>query len=254
MRATHIIDIKHRARYIESVHQDEVTQYVEAQSTPLNTYISGIGNCIYAGPKRVQCMVGNIPTIDTPRGWDITEPKDIIVATDGSVLFGVGYHSWVIATSEEDILLTGGGPDGGDPLLMTSYRSEVGALSAGFAVLGTLARLGLINIRLVKCVCDNTSAILTSNRQPSNSIFYNTETDYDIISTIHELQEMWCNNLEINYVGSRSRDRIKGKPGLVKKDTRSSGSNDLQQGKKEVFTISDQPRIYLEKPFFHFYI
>jgi hypothetical protein len=47
-RSTHIIDIKHRARYIEIVHQDEVTQYVEAHSTPLNTYISGIVNCIHA--------------------------------------------------------------------------------------------------------------------------------------------------------------------------------------------------------------
>jgi hypothetical protein len=37
-------------------------------------------------------------------------------------------------------------------------------------------------------------------------------------------------------------DRSKGKPGLVEKDIRSSGSDDLQPGKKEVFTISDQPR------------
>jgi hypothetical protein len=43
-------------------------------------------------------------------------------------------------------------------------------------------------------------------------------------------------------VGSRTRYRRKGKPGLVEKDIRSSGSGDLQPGKKEVFTISDQPR------------
>jgi hypothetical protein len=51
----------------------------------------------------------------------------------------------LLATSD-DILLTGVGTDDGDPLLMTSYRSEVGGLAAGFAVLGTLARSGLINI------------------------------------------------------------------------------------------------------------
>jgi hypothetical protein len=49
--------------------------------------------------------------------------KDMIVPMDGSVLFGVGYHSWVIATADEEILITGDGPDDGDPLLMTSYRS-----------------------------------------------------------------------------------------------------------------------------------
>jgi hypothetical protein len=40
----------------------------------------------------------------------ITE-VDLIIATDGSVLFGVGYHSWILATETEDILLAGGGPD-----------------------------------------------------------------------------------------------------------------------------------------------
>jgi hypothetical protein len=97
---------------------------VEAQPTLLNTHISGIGNCIQALPKQIQCLVGNIPDIAMPIVWDTIDPKDLIVATDGSLLFGVGYHSWVIATSDEETLLTGGGPDDGDPLLMTSFRSE----------------------------------------------------------------------------------------------------------------------------------
>jgi hypothetical protein len=170
---------------------------VEAQSDPLNTYTSGIGNCIQALQKQIQRLVGNISTLDTPMVWDTTEPKDLIVATNGSVLSGFEYRSWIIATSKEDILLTGGGLDDGDPLFMTSYRSELGGLAAVVAVLGTLAWLGLINIRSVKCVCDNKSAILVSNQQPSDIIFHKTETDYDVISTIHELQEMWCNNLDI---------------------------------------------------------
>jgi hypothetical protein len=43
-------------------------------------------------------------------------------------------------------------------------------------------------------------------------------------------------------VGSLTRDRSKVKPGLVRKDIRSSGSDNLQQGKEDAFTISDQPR------------
>jgi hypothetical protein len=127
---THIIDIKHRSRYIEIVHQDEVKYYVEAQPTPLNTYTYGIGNCIQALPKHVQHLVGNITTVDTPMGWDTTEPTYLIVATERSVLFGVGYHSWVIATSKEEIMLAGGGPYDCDPLLMKAYRSELGGLAA----------------------------------------------------------------------------------------------------------------------------
>jgi hypothetical protein len=43
-------------------------------------------------------------------------------------------------------------------------------------------------------------------------------------------------------VGSQTQDRSKVKPGLMRKDTRSSGSDSLQQGKEDVFTNSDQPR------------
>jgi hypothetical protein len=43
-------------------------------------------------------------------------------------------------------------------------------------------------------------------------------------------------------VGSRTRDRSKGEPGLVEKDLRSAGSGDLQPGKKEVLAIFNQPR------------
>jgi hypothetical protein len=48
---------------------------------------------------------------------------DIILVTDGSVLFGVGYYSWIIATMDEDIHMAGGGPYDGSQDKMTSYRS-----------------------------------------------------------------------------------------------------------------------------------
>jgi hypothetical protein len=71
---------------------------------------------------------------------------NIIIATDGSVTLGVGYHSWIVATEDEDIILQGGGPDDGDLFFMQPYRSELGGVAAGLAVLGTLSRSGLINI------------------------------------------------------------------------------------------------------------
>jgi hypothetical protein len=83
------------------------------QPAPLISYTSGTGNCIHALPKHVHRMVGHIPTIATPMGWDTTYPKDSIVATDGSFLFCVRYHSWEIATADEDILLKVGGPGAG---------------------------------------------------------------------------------------------------------------------------------------------
>jgi hypothetical protein len=43
-------------------------------------------------------------------------------------------------------------------------------------------------------------------------------------------------------VGSRTRDRSNGEPGLVEKDLRSSGSGDLQPDKKKVLAIFNQSR------------
>jgi hypothetical protein len=86
-------------------------------------YTSEIWECFHALPKYVRQLVGDIPELTLPENFDCTEPTDLIVATDGSVLFGVGYHSWLVSTKEEHTLLHGGGPEDGAPLYMTSYRS-----------------------------------------------------------------------------------------------------------------------------------
>jgi hypothetical protein len=124
---------------------------------------------------------------------------DLIIATDISVLFGVGYHSWILATEMEGILLSGVGPDNGPGKYMTSYRSELGGIIAGLAVMGTLRRSGLINARCIKFICDNSAAILASKRYLTQRIFHITEGDHDLIATMKSLQPKWCNNTEVAY-------------------------------------------------------
>jgi hypothetical protein len=53
--------------------------------------------------------MGDLPDFQEPAGLDCTKPQDIITATDGYVLFGVGYHSWLVTTITEDIMLAGRG-------------------------------------------------------------------------------------------------------------------------------------------------
>jgi hypothetical protein len=105
------------------------------------------------------------------------------------VTLGVVYHSWIVATEDEDILLQGGGPDYGDLFLMQSYRSELGAVAAGLAVLGTIIRSGLINITSTTLLCNNESAILSTNKPLTDSIFHRIEGDHDLVGTIKDLQE-----------------------------------------------------------------
>jgi hypothetical protein len=84
---------------------------------------SEIGECFHSLQKHVRRLVGNIPELDLPEDFDCTEQTDLIVANDGSVMFGVGYHRWLVSTKMEQIILWDGGPDNGSPLYMTSYRS-----------------------------------------------------------------------------------------------------------------------------------
>jgi hypothetical protein len=80
----------------------------------------------------MQRLTGDIPELPTTIPFDFEEPADLIIATYGPVLFGVGYYGWVLATKEETILLRGGGPDDGIQSLMTSYRSELGGAGRRF--------------------------------------------------------------------------------------------------------------------------
>jgi hypothetical protein len=139
--------------------------------------------------------VGNIPDLELPADFDCTEPTDLIVDTDGSVLFGVGSYSWIKATKTEQVLLRGGGPDDGSPLYMTSYRSELGGICAGLAAIGVLARYGRINLRSVRMVCDNEAAVKRYNQKLTASIYHNTESDWDLLKTYNTLRDEWCRDI-----------------------------------------------------------
>jgi hypothetical protein len=110
-------------------------------------------------------------------------------------LFGVGYHSLLISTKDEHTLLHGGGPEDGAQLYMTSYRSELGGICAGLAVIGVLARSVRINVRTVRLVCDNEAATKQCNQKLTSSIYHNTESDWDLLKTFHSLQYEWCKEI-----------------------------------------------------------
>jgi malic enzyme len=72
-------------------------------------YTSGTGDSCHTLPRHIQRQVGNIPEIEVQNGMEVTEKKYIIVATDGSVVIGVGYHGWVVTTDNKQVPMMGGG-------------------------------------------------------------------------------------------------------------------------------------------------
>jgi hypothetical protein len=155
-------------------------------------YTSAMGVCCHALSKHVRRLVVNIPDIAHPANFDCTEPTDLIVAIDGSVLLSVRYHSWLISTEDEHTLLHGGGPDNGAPLHMTSYGSKFGGICAGLEVIGVLDRSGRINIRTVLLLCDKKSSVTRCNQKLTSSIYHSTESDWDLLKTFHSFQDECC--------------------------------------------------------------
>jgi hypothetical protein len=138
----------------------------------------------------------------------------------------VGYHGWVLSTEEETILLRGGGPDDIIQSLMTSYRSEPGGLVPCLAVLGTLFRSGTMNIRSIRFICDNESAVTSARRPKSESIFHNTKCDWDLIVTVQDLIDRWCMGIALSFHWVKGHaDRIDSP---LTRDERPSVEEDIQ--------------------------
>jgi hypothetical protein len=124
------------------------------------------------------------------------------------VLFGVGYHSWIIATETEDILISGEDPTMGYKAL-SSHIDHNGGGAAELGALSTLARSGLLAIRSVKFICDNYAAILAGRRGLTTSVFNRTESDVDLIATIKCLEKEWCHDIDISYKWAKGHaDRL----------------------------------------------
>jgi hypothetical protein len=72
-------------------------------------------------------------------------------------------------------------------------------VATGLTVFGTLSRSGLINIASTTFLCDNKSAVLSTNRPLTDIIFHRIEGDHDLVSTIKDLQENWCRGLDTKH-------------------------------------------------------
>jgi hypothetical protein len=66
-----------------------------------------------------------------------------------------------------------------------------------------------MNIRSIRFICDNESAVNAARRPKSESIFHDTTCDWDLISTIQDLIVRWCKGIALSFHWvKRQEDRI----------------------------------------------
>jgi hypothetical protein len=206
---THMVSTVTRNRYVEIKEMVKCQQPVVRKRPVLLPYQSCVGVAAGALQLHVQRLIGDMSHFKLTSYLDCTMEVDIIIATYGSVLFGVGYQSWIIATTDEYILMAGDGPDDGAQDQMASYWSELGGIAAVLGVIGTLSRSGMKRIRGVTLICDNSAAVLASKRDLTPSVFHHTESDFDLIATIKNLEKEWCRDIIISYSWVRGHaDRL----------------------------------------------
>jgi hypothetical protein len=97
-RFSHRIQVTQRTHYHEVAATVNIIFRSNVGLTHIHNYTSGIGLSFLALPRHIQQLTGDIPALPTPIPFYSEEPADLIIATNGSVLFGVGYHGWVLAT------------------------------------------------------------------------------------------------------------------------------------------------------------
>jgi hypothetical protein len=161
---THVASTVIINRYVEIKEMVNFQQPVTRRMPVLLLYRSCVGAAAGALQLHIQRLIGDMRHFQLKPNLDCTLEVDIIIAMDGSVLFGVGYHSWLVAATDQEILMAGVGPDDGAQDQMASYRSELGGIAAGLGVLGVLSRSGMIRIRGLTLICYNSAAVLSSKR------------------------------------------------------------------------------------------
>ena len=116
--------------------------------------------------------------------------SELLVCSDGSFsqYSGTGSHGWVFSTATGDILLQGAGPIDGIPQLLSSYRPELGGITANLFLLTVIVKIFGIEAGGVTLFCDNKSALENVfDPVPRRGIYPLLAVDYDLLVLAKDL-------------------------------------------------------------------
>ena len=105
-------------------------------NTPLHQSFQCDGKLLQRLIGPLQCTTLHLDTIA-----DLIRDHTLHCCSDGSVHKGKGSHAWLMADATSELIISGAGPDEGSELFMSSYRSELGGLTALLCLLYNISQL-----------------------------------------------------------------------------------------------------------------
>ena len=139
------------------------------------------------------------------------------------------------------ILLQGAGPIDCNPKLLSSYRPELGGITALLFLLTAIVKLGDITEGTVTLFCDNKSALNNIfDAIPRRGIYPLLEADYDLLFLAKDLLQQ----LPINVIAQHVKGHYKGDHREVQHDLNALADEIAEQFRKNPppeYTPSTQP-------------
>jgi hypothetical protein len=101
---------------------------------------------------------------------------------------GSGSHAWIFADPDGMVLWSGAGPDDGHPTLMSSYRTELGGLTAVLYLLSVVVKATSSAAGSATIFCDNKVALENIfDEFPKRGIYPLLQADYDLLGVARAL-------------------------------------------------------------------
>jgi hypothetical protein len=131
-------------------------------------------------PSHIRRIIGPFPNPSHIIQYMHSRPP-IRSVSDGSVLDCLGCQRWLVATLDNAILIQGFGATGGRVENTHSYRAELCGNITTLTILNIIRRIYGFTPRSIQHVCDNQSAITSTWKHGTLSVFDKTKPDADII-------------------------------------------------------------------------
>ncbi len=146
-------------------------------TTPLPAAVSSVWdlddflNVLVDTPEFYQRIMGPLTNISDQTGMEVAhnlELETLVTCSDGSYFpeSHTGSRGWVVATTDQKLLLQGAGPGDGHPKLISSYRSELGGLLAVLYTIYCICQHYHVQGGKMKHHCDN-KGVLTNVFSPT---------------------------------------------------------------------------------------